>query len=88
MYEKIANIVTTAISGFLKSVPGFWGWILRVVFGRVDDKIVEIGKQADVNVENKKEAKDKLGTFNEATNKPNVTHEEFTKAEDDFFNRP
>lgn len=72
----------------LTSVSGFWGWILKVVFKVVKKKVVKSAAQLDENIENKKEAKDELEKFNEIANKPNVTHEEITRAEDDFFNRP
>lgn len=88
MYEKIAVLVTNLLSAFMTSASGFWGWILKVVFKVVKKKIIVVAERIDENIENKKEANQELEKFNEVANKPNVTHEEITKAEDDFFNRP
>lgn len=88
MYEKLAILITNFISTFLSTASGFWGWVLKYIFKGVKKKVIEKAQVIDENIENKKEANEKLEQFNEVANKPDVTHEEFTKASDNFFNRP
>ncbi len=88
MYERIIKIVTDIIGVFLKSISGFWGFIISFIYKIIQEKAVKAGENLDNHIEHKQEAEEKLGPYNDVVKNPESTNEQIIKAEDDFFNRP
>lgn len=82
----IANAVMTYGGKYLATlVGGFWGKIIQLAFKHV---IIPFIKKFKKHLVIDSEAKQEIVKFEEVINKPGVTHEEFTAAGDDFYNRP
>jgi hypothetical protein len=68
-----------------KAIGGFWGTVVSFVFKWVIMPVLKRLKNRSINAG---EAKEKLEEHVAIINKPGVTHDEVTKSEDNFFNRP
>lgn len=68
-----------------KAIGGFWGTVVSLVFKWIITPILKRLKTRSINAS---DAKEKLDEHTAIINKPGVTHDEVTKSEDNFFNRP
>ena len=82
----IADFLMKYGGTYIKSViGGIPGTLAVLIFKWI---IVPFIKRFKSQLKNDAEGKKEWEKFNEVLNKPDVTHDEVTNAEDDFFNRP
>lgn len=71
---------------YIKSLGlGFWGFLIGVAYKWIALPIIRHYKN---QIKNEAAAKPILEAHEAIINKPEVTHEEVTASEDNFFNRP